>query len=65
MKALWEFNRWMGLGWMKHMVQIHTRGLDVFYVKGGLHVHDVLEKLIESIGQRYCPRQYLAKVNGD
>lgn len=46
------------------MVQVHARGLDVLYVKSGLHVCEILGKLTESIGQRYCPRQYLARVKG-
>lgn len=49
---------------MKHMVQVHTKGLGVLYVEGSLQVHEILENLIESTGLRYRPRQYLAKVNG-
>lgn len=32
-------------GIMKHMVQVHAKGLRVLYVEGGLHVREILEKL--------------------
>lgn len=58
----------LGVQWLdgiiKHMVQVHTSGPDVLYVKGDQRVRAILGKLTEPIGQRSSHRQYLARVSG-